>query len=90
MIANVQRQPIVEINVVDPGYHFKGPATVYKEGPLFEQGLAFYRNRGMVSPIEHIVLVKVERCAGYLGYPFQKESASSWRRATRMTRHTTS
>jgi predicted pyridoxine 5'-phosphate oxidase superfamily flavin-nucleotide-binding protein len=64
-IANVQRQPIVEINVVDPvarkGYRFKGPATVYKEGPLFEQGLAFYRNRGTASPIEHIVLVKVER-----------------------------
>ncbi len=64
-IANVQQQPIVEINVVDPvarkGYRFKGPATVYREGPLFEQGLAFYRNRGTVSPIEHIVLVKVER-----------------------------
>ena len=64
-IANVQRQPIVEINVVDPvarkGYRFKGPATVYKEGPLFEQGLAFYRNRGTASPIEHLVLVKVER-----------------------------
>ncbi len=64
-IANVQRQPIVEINVVDPvarkGYRFKGPATVYKEGPLFEQGLAFYRNRGTASSIEHIVLVKVER-----------------------------
>lgn len=64
-IANAQRQPMVEINVVDPvvrkGYRFKGPATVYKEGPLFEQALAFYRNRGTVSPIEHIVLVKVER-----------------------------
>jgi predicted pyridoxine 5'-phosphate oxidase superfamily flavin-nucleotide-binding protein len=64
-IANVQRQPIVEINVVDPvarkGYRFKGTATVYKEGPLFEQGLAFYRNRGTASSIEHIVLVKVER-----------------------------
>ncbi len=63
-IANVQQQPIVEINVVDPvvrkGYRFKGPATVYKEGPLFEQALAFYRNRATVSPIEHIVLVKVE------------------------------
>jgi predicted pyridoxine 5'-phosphate oxidase superfamily flavin-nucleotide-binding protein len=64
-IANVQGQPIVEINVVDPvarkGYRFKGPATVYIEGPLFEQGLAFYRTRGTVSPIKHIVLVKVER-----------------------------
>ena len=28
---------------------------------MFERALAFYRNRGTVSPIEHIVLVKVER-----------------------------
>ena len=64
-VANVQQRPIVEINVVDPvarkGYRFKGPATVYEEGPLFEEALAFYRHRGTTSPIRHIVLVKVER-----------------------------
>jgi predicted pyridoxine 5'-phosphate oxidase superfamily flavin-nucleotide-binding protein len=64
-ITNVKQHPIVEINVVDPvarkGYRFKGPATVYIAGPLFEQALAFYRNRGTTSPIQHIVLVKVER-----------------------------
>jgi len=64
-IANIQQQPVVEINVVDPvarkGYRFKGPATVYEEGPLFEQALAFYRQRGTTSSIRHIVLVKVER-----------------------------
>jgi uncharacterized protein len=61
----VQHQPIVEINVVDPvlrkGFRFKGPATVYDEDPIFEQALTFYRNRGMISPIQHMVLVKVER-----------------------------
>jgi uncharacterized protein len=64
-VANVQQQAVVEINVVDPvarkGYRFKGPATVYQEGPFFEQAVAFYRDRGTTSPIEHIVLVKVER-----------------------------
>jgi len=64
-ITNLEQQPIVEINVVDPvarkGYRFKGPATVYTEGPRFEQALAFYRNRGTSSPIQHIVLVQVER-----------------------------
>jgi predicted pyridoxine 5'-phosphate oxidase superfamily flavin-nucleotide-binding protein len=64
-IANIQHQPMVEINVVDPvarkGYRFKGPATVYNDGPIFERALAFYRNRGTTSPIQHIVLVKVER-----------------------------
>ncbi len=63
--GNVQQRPIVEINVVDPvarkGYRFKGPATVYEEGPLFEEALAFYRHRGTTSTIRHIVLVKVER-----------------------------
>src|SRR6266702_2426625 len=56
-----------EINVVDPvarkGYRFKGPATVYQEGPFFDQAVAFYRERGTTSPIQHIVLVKVERAA---------------------------
>ena len=64
-VANVQQRPVVEINVVDPvarkGYRFKGSATVYEAGPFFEQALAFYRRRGITSPIRHIVLVKVER-----------------------------
>lgn len=64
-VANVQQRPVVEINVVDPvtrkGYRFKGRAVVYKDGPIFDQALAFYRSRGTISPIQHIVLVKVER-----------------------------
>ncbi len=64
-ITNVQQRPVVEINVVDPvarkGYRFKGPATAYHEGPFFERAVAFYRERGTTSPIQHIVLVKVER-----------------------------
>jgi predicted pyridoxine 5'-phosphate oxidase superfamily flavin-nucleotide-binding protein len=64
-VANVQEQAVVEINVVDPvarkGYRFKGPTTMYQEGPFFEQAVAFYRDRGTTSSIWHIVLVKVER-----------------------------
>jgi uncharacterized protein len=64
-ITNLEQHPVVEINVVDPvvrkGYRFKGHATVYTTGQLFEQALAFYRNRGTTSPIRHIVLVRVER-----------------------------
>ena len=64
-IANLQGNASVEINVVDPlvrkGYRFKGVATVFAEGPLFEKGVAFYRQRGTVNPIRAIVLVKVER-----------------------------
>jgi uncharacterized protein len=64
-IANLQGNASVEINVVDPlvrkGYRFKGVATVFPEGPLFEEVVAFYRQRGTVNPIRAIVLVKVER-----------------------------
>jgi Pyridoxamine 5'-phosphate oxidase len=49
-VANLRRNPNVEVNVVDPvarkGYRFKGAATVLTEGPLFEDILDFYVRRG--------------------------------------------
>jgi predicted pyridoxine 5'-phosphate oxidase superfamily flavin-nucleotide-binding protein len=66
-IANLRRNPAIEINVVDvtlrKGYRFRGVATVLGEGPQFEKAAAFYRARGTTNPIKHIVLVKVERAA---------------------------
>ncbi len=63
-IANLRANPAIEINVVDPfvrkGYRFKGTATVYNEGALFEEVCAFYRERGTKSLIQSVVLVKVE------------------------------
>src|SRR5712691_4859260 len=40
-VANIEAgNPVVEINVVDPivrkGYRFKGPATVHRDGPVYE------------------------------------------------------
>ena len=85
-IANVQQRPVVEINVVDPvarkGYRFKGPATVYKDGPIFEQALAFYRNRGTISPIQHIVLVKVERAMPLISPAYDQGKAEDEIRST--------
>jgi predicted pyridoxine 5'-phosphate oxidase superfamily flavin-nucleotide-binding protein len=64
-IANIGETPIVEVNVVDPiarkGYRFKGSATVFSSGPTFDGIVAFYRRRGVRSPIRHVVLVQVER-----------------------------
>jgi predicted pyridoxine 5'-phosphate oxidase superfamily flavin-nucleotide-binding protein len=64
-IANLRANPAVEINVVDPlvrkGYRFKGTAAVHTEGPLFEEGLAFYRRRGVANPVRAVVVVRVER-----------------------------
>ncbi len=64
-IANIRENPTVEVNVVDPivrkGYRFKGNATVLSSGPTFEEIVAFYRRRGVRSPIRHVVLIQVER-----------------------------
>jgi uncharacterized protein len=66
-IANLHLNPVTEINVVDPlirkGYRFKGTATILTEGSLFEQILAYYKNRGVTTPVRCIVLVKVEYAA---------------------------
>jgi predicted pyridoxine 5'-phosphate oxidase superfamily flavin-nucleotide-binding protein len=64
-VANLQQNPSIEINVVDPilrkGYRFKGTATVYTAGDFFERGMAFYRQRGSLNKINSIVLMKVEK-----------------------------
>lgn len=64
-VANLRQNPALEINVVDTilrkGYRFKGTATVFAEGAQFDEMVAFYRRRGSVNPIQHIVLMRVER-----------------------------
>ena len=64
-VANLRLKPAVEINVVDQvsrkGFRFKGVARVLGDGVLFEQVLAFFRQRGVASRIEHVVVVRVER-----------------------------
>lgn len=64
-IANLQQNPAIEINVVDPdvrkGYRFKGTAVVLTEGQQFDEIMAFYRQRGTQSPIRSVVLITVNR-----------------------------
>lgn len=66
-VANIEAgNPIVEVNVVDPivrkGYRFKGVATVHRDGPVYEAGTRFYRDRSGLEGhrILAIVLVRVE------------------------------
>ena len=60
---NLQTNPHVEINVIDPllrkGYLFKGEAQIIQDKSLFEKILNHYRDNGVKSPINSIVLVKV-------------------------------
>lgn len=64
-VANLRHNPAVEINVVNPltrkGYRFKGTAWVLEEGPNFEAGVAFFRERGVTSRIRHVVLIQVRQ-----------------------------
>lgn len=64
-IANLRRNPAIEINVVDPmvrkGYRFKGTATVLEAGARHEEVLAFFAARGVFNPIREVVVIKVEQ-----------------------------
>lgn len=57
-VANLRRNPAVEVNVVDvlsrKGYRFKGTAEVFTEGDMFERGVRFYAQRGTVRARERI------------------------------------
>src|SRR5260370_7017083 len=53
-IANLERNPAVEVNVVDPfarkGYRFKGTGKVIVEGELFQKIIRFYRAPWVAPP----------------------------------------
>src|SRR5882724_7239829 len=64
ILANLQQNANVEVNVVDPllrkGYRFKGVAAVLASGALYAKAIAFYKERGSrVSAIREVVLVRV-------------------------------
>jgi uncharacterized protein len=65
-LANLRQNASVEVNVVDPfvrkGYRFKGVASIHESGPVYEQLLPFYRERGsQVSVlIREIVMIRVQ------------------------------
>ena len=62
-MTNLQNNPFVEINVIDPlsrkGYLFIGTGKIIKDSPLFDEIVTYYRNSGIQSPINSVVLVTV-------------------------------
>jgi predicted pyridoxine 5'-phosphate oxidase superfamily flavin-nucleotide-binding protein len=63
-IANLRRNPSVEVNVVDvilrKGYRFKGVASILESGTLYDEAIAFYEKRGLrVGVMREIVMVRV-------------------------------
>ena len=63
-IENLQDNPSVEINVVDPfqrlGYRFKGEGKIINEGSEFDKILDYYINAGIKSKINSVVVVDVK------------------------------
>jgi uncharacterized protein len=62
-VKNLQNNPNVEINVIDPllrkGYLFKGVTRLINSGLQYDEILQYYRDNGITSPINAIILVDV-------------------------------
>ena len=63
-IRNLQDNPSVEINVIDPfqrlGYRFKGDAKIINEGSEFDSILDYYAKTGIKSKINSVVKIDVK------------------------------
>jgi predicted pyridoxine 5'-phosphate oxidase superfamily flavin-nucleotide-binding protein len=66
-IHNLRVRPKVEIIVLDPvnrkGYRIAGTATVVDQGARFDELMEFLKSRGIISPIQTLVVVAVESAA---------------------------
>jgi predicted pyridoxine 5'-phosphate oxidase superfamily flavin-nucleotide-binding protein len=64
-VHNIEHNPSVEINVVDPlvrkGYRFKGRGFVHRSDEVFQRGCQMYREMGLTSEIRAVVLIRVDR-----------------------------
>jgi uncharacterized glyoxalase superfamily protein PhnB/predicted pyridoxine 5'-phosphate oxidase superfamily flavin-nucleotide-binding protein len=92
-MANLATNAEVEVNVVDPivrkGYRFKGTATAYTNGDMFERGLAVLRERGSTTArerIRSIVVIEVTDSAALFS-PAYDIGADEESLAARWLRH---
>jgi predicted pyridoxine 5'-phosphate oxidase superfamily flavin-nucleotide-binding protein len=62
-MANLEKNPSLEINVIDPitrkGYRFKGTGTILSSGQEYDKIISYYSNIGIKSKIGRVVLIKV-------------------------------
>ena len=86
-IANLNKNPSVEVNVVDPfvrkGYRFKGTGEVILDGERFREIMAFYRGRWVDTArdknearVRAFVLIKVERALPLISPAYDDGSAN--------------
>ena len=64
-IENLEHNPSIEINVVDPfsrrGYRFKGIAEIISSGDKFNNIISHYKETGIKNTIKRVILVKIEK-----------------------------
>ena len=64
-IENLEKNPSVEINIVDPfsrrGYRFKGIAKIISDGEEYKKILLSYKQNGIKTTIKSIVMVNVKQ-----------------------------
>ncbi|MBV9986495.1 MAG: pyridoxamine 5'-phosphate oxidase family protein [Chitinophagaceae bacterium] len=62
-VGNLRSNPAIEINMVDvftrKGFRFRGTATVFSSGEIFDAVLMRYRAAGAGYKINHIVMVEL-------------------------------
>ena len=95
-LANLRRNPNVEINVVDvvlrKGYRFKGTASILDSGPVYDRIVGFYSGRrGVASEIHEVVLVRVRRAEPVYSPAYdrgasEEEVRANWERYWRSVR----
>ena len=88
-IDNLRSNPHVEINVIDPllrkGYLFKGKARIIQDNSLYDEILHYYREKGVKSSINSIVLVDVSSISEVTSPLYdvgisEKEMKSKWKK----------
>ena len=64
-IENLEKNPSVEINIVDPfsrrGYRFKGITKIISDGEEYNKIILSYRQNGIQTTIKSIVIVNVKQ-----------------------------
>jgi hypothetical protein len=88
-IQNIERNPSVEINVVDPlvrkGYRFKGRGVVHRSDEIFQRGCQMYRDLGLTLEIRAVVSIQVERALPVISPAYdrgetEEQVKNRWRR----------
>jgi uncharacterized protein len=88
-VQNIERNPSVEVNVVDPlvrkGYRFKGRGLVHRSDEVFRRVCQMYRDKGLTIEIRTVVLIRVERALPLISPAYdrgetEEQVKDRWRR----------